>query len=104
MVRQAIIYLIISIIIVLFASQIQKILTLINVIYDVVNAKLAPIFSSSSPGIIFRQTFTLLLLPVFVTGIPAIAYRLIQGKTMPYFLESTWIVWLTLVLATVLIK
>lgn len=104
MIKQAIIYLIISIIIVLFATQIQTILNIINIIYSNVNYRLAPIFSNSYSGVMFRQTFSLLLLPLLITGLPAIAYRMIQGKPMPYHIEATWIVWLTLVLATILIK
>lgn len=104
MIKQALFYLLISIVIVIFATQIQTVLLYINIIYDNVNIKLAPIFSATYSGIIFRKTFTLLLLPLMITGIPAITYRMLQGKTMPYLLEATWMVWLILVLASILIQ
>lgn len=104
MIKQAIIYLLISIIIVIFATQIQTILLYINIIYNNVNIKLAPIFSSTYSGMVFRKTFSLLLLPLIITGLPAVTYRVIQGRAMPYLIEVTWIVWLTLVLASILIQ
>lgn len=103
MIKQSLIYLALSILIVLFAEYAHLMIVYIDVLYTWVNIKLAPVFSSSHTGTIIRNVFCLVFIPVTIAGIPALGYRLAKGKTMPYFIEITWLIWLVVVLSKVLI-
>lgn len=104
MIKQTLIYLLISILIVLFAEYIHLLIVYIDLVYTYISIKLAPIFSNTSVGIITRNVLILVLIPVVIVGIPALIYRLIKGRQMPYFIEITWLIWLVLVLSKVLIQ
>lgn len=103
MVKQSLLYLILSILVVIFAKYAHLLIVYIAMAYTYANVKLMPIFSSTAVGIMLRQVLTLVLIPVIIAAIPALSYRLIKGKSMPYFIEVTWLIWLVLVLCKVLI-
>lgn len=104
MLRQSLIYLVLSIIVVIFAKYAHLLIIYIDLLYTFVNLKLAPIFSQVGIGLIIRKVLLLVLIPVIIAGIPALIYRLIKGKNMPYFIELTWCLWLVIVLSNVLIR
>jgi len=104
MLRQSIGYLILSIIVVLFAKYAHLLIVYIDMFYTYVNVTLAPVFNNSDLGILIRKILTLVLLPVVIVAIPALIYFAIKGKRMPYFIEITWILWLVIVLSKVLIR
>ncbi len=104
MLRQSIIYLLLSILVVLLAEYAQLLIVYIDMLYTFINVKLAPIFSSSGTGMMIRKVISLVLIPLVIAAIPALIYRLIKGKHMPYFIELTWILWLVIVLSKVLIR
>jgi hypothetical protein len=104
MLRQSFIYLILSIFVVIFASYAQVVVVYLDMLYTYVNLQLAPVFSSSETGVLIRQMFSLVLIPVIIACLPALAYRAIKGQHMPYFIEVTWLLWLVIVLSKVLIR
>ena len=103
MLRQSIIYLLLSFIIVVFAKYAHLLIVYIDMLYTYINLKLAPIFNNSELGIMIRDVLTLVLLPIIIAAIPALIYRVLKGKHMPYFIEITWFIWLVIVLSKVLI-
>lgn len=103
MLKQGLIYLLLSILVVLFAKYTHLIIVYIDMVYTIINVKLAPIFSNSDTGIMIRKVISLVLLPVLIAAIPALIYRVIKGGQMPYFFEITWLLWLIIVLSKVLI-
>ena len=103
MLKQSIIYLVLSIIVVLFAKYANLLIVYIDMIYTIINVKLAPIFNNSNLGIMIRKVITLVFLPVCIAAIPALIYRAIKGQHMPYFIGITWLLWLVIVLSKVLI-
>ena len=103
MLKQLLIYLLVSIFVVFFASYVHMILVYLDIFYTWSNVKLAVIFSQTPMGILTRKIFILTLIPIIISGIPAITYRLVAKKNMPYFFEITWIIWLMIVLAKILI-
>jgi len=103
MLKQGVIYLILSCLIVLFARYAHILIVYIDMFYTLINVKLAPIFSNSVEGVLIRDVITLVLLPIFIVAIPALIYRLFKGQQMPYFIEATWFLWLIIVLSKVLI-
>lgn len=102
--RQTLIYFILSILAILFASYAQLLIVYIDLTYTYINLKLSPIFSTSNLGISIRNLLTLILIPVVIAAVPALFYRLIKGRHMPYFIEVTWLLWLILVLSKVIIQ
>ena len=103
-IKQSIVYLIMSIVVVLFAQYVHLLIVYIDVFYTYVNLKLAPIFSNSDLGIMIRKVLSLVCLPILIAAIPALIYRAIKGKQMTYFIEITWFLWLVIVLSKVLIR
>lgn len=104
MLKQSIVYLILSILIVLFASYVHLGIVYIDMFYTWIVLILTPIFSSGSFGIFIRNVFSLVMLPLIIVGVPALIYRAVKGKQIPWFIEITWVVWLIIVLSKILIK
>jgi hypothetical protein len=103
MLRQSIIYLFLSIIVVVFAKYIHVLIVYIDIFYAYINMKLTPIFNQGGIGYFISRVLLLVLIPVLLAAIPALIYRLIKGRDMPGFLELTWCFWLVILLSNVLI-
>lgn len=103
MLRQSLIFLLLSILVVVFAKYAHLLIVYIDMLYTWINIKLTPVFSQTGMGIVIRKVILLVLIPVFIALIPALIYRLVRGGQMPYFLELTWCLWLVIVLSNVLI-
>ena len=104
MIKQSLIDLFLSILVVLFAQYIHLFIVYIDVLYTYINLQLAPIFNQSATGVLIRKVLTLTLLPVMIAMIPALIYRAIKGQQMPYLLQTTWLLWLVIVLIKVVIQ
>ncbi len=104
MLKQSIAYLILSILIIIFAQYTHLLVIYIVMFYTFITLKLTPLFNGLDNGVMIRNIFSLALLPVIIAGIPALLYRAIKGKHMPGFFEITWILWLIIVLSKVLIR
>lgn len=102
--KQSMIYLALSILIVVFSQYVGLAIAYINDIYNALNLFLMPIFSISKVGIFIRNVLILVLMPLLLVGIPAIIYRFIKKKEMPYFFEATWLLWLIITLSNLLIR
>lgn len=103
MLKQFFIYLVLSILVVLFARYAQLIIANIDVFFSYINLKLTPIFSQTGLGFITRKVLVLMLLPLIIIGLPAVIYRAIKGHEMPHLLASVWVVWTIIVLSDILI-
>lgn len=96
-------YLILSVIAILFANRIYNFLVYYHNLLADLDTALYPVFSSSYSGTMLRRTLVLLLLPVIISGVPALLYRLVRKKNLPYFHVITWILWLTLLFAMIFV-
>ncbi|MFC3909204.1 hypothetical protein ACFORL_08985 [Legionella dresdenensis] len=103
MLRQSLIYVVLSILVVLFAKYAHLLIVYIDMLYAWFNVKLTPLFNYGGWGTLIRKVILLVLIPVLIAAIPALIYRLIKGKDMPHFIELTWCLWLVIVLSNVLI-
>ncbi|MBA2652140.1 MAG: hypothetical protein H0U73_07740 [Tatlockia sp.] len=103
MLKQSFIYLLLSILLVTFAKYFQWLLAHIDKVYNFANLKLTPIFNYGGLGTDLRKTLLLVLIPIAITAVPALSYQVIKGKHMPYLIESTWCVWLVIVMSIILI-
>jgi len=104
MLRQSLIYLLLSIIVVVFAKYAHLLIVYIDMLYAFINLKLIPFFSQSSSSVMVRKVILLVLIPVIIAAIPALLYRLIKGREMPHFIELAWCLWLVIVLSNILIR
>jgi hypothetical protein len=103
MVKQSSVYLILSVLIVLFSNYIKLFFVYMNLLYAYLNAVLQPLFGSGIMGESFRDMVTLVLIPFVLAAIPALIYWVIKRKKMPHFLELIWLFWLILALSSYLI-
>lgn len=103
MLKQAIIYLVLSILVVIFAKYVHLIVVYIDTFFTFMSLKLVPVFSKANIGIIIHKVIVLVLLPVSIVAIPALAYRGFKGKQMPYSMEVIWLLWFIIVLSNIII-
>lgn len=103
MLKQSLIYLLLSLIVVVFANYAHLFIVYLDIFYTHANLTIAPLFSNSKAGIILRGVILLTLLPICITAIPALLYRAIKGHTMPYYFEATWMIWLVIVISKIII-
>lgn len=103
MLRLSLIYLLLSILVVIFAKYAHMIIVYIGMLYAFINVKLTPIFSQSGLGLMIRKMILLVFIPVLIAAVPALTYRLVKGKDMPYLIEFTWCLWLVIALSNILI-
>lgn len=104
MVKQISLYLVLSVLVVVFARYFHQLMVYIDLVYTWCNVQLAPIFSRSGLGLAVRHILVLTLLPIAMAALPALGYRLIKGTTMPHFYFLTWFFWLILVLGVLLLR
>ena len=104
MLRHAFIYLLLSILVVLFATYAHLAVVYIDMFFTYINLKLTPIFSQTGWGLVVRKMLVLVLLPVAITAVPALVYRLIKGSNMPHFIAITWVIWTVIVLSDILVR
>ncbi|WP_040534644.1 hypothetical protein [Legionella drancourtii] len=104
MLRQSLIYLLLSILVVVFAKYAHLLVVYIDVFFTYVNIKLTPIFSQTGWGLVIRKILVLVLLPIALTAVPALIYRAIKGNDMPHFIAITWTLWTVIVLSDILVR
>lgn len=104
MLRQSFIYLILSILVVIFAKYAHLLVVYVDMFFTYVNLKLTPIFSQTGWGLVIRKILVLVMLPVALTAVPALIYRGIKGKDMPHFIAITWTIWTVIVLSDILVR
>lgn len=102
MAKQLTIYLIISLLVIIFHKYFNLAIFYIDTFYNYINFKIAPIFSHTYLGIIIRKTLILMIVPILITLIPAIIYRVVKGNKMPYFMVIVWFLWFILALNKVI--
>ena len=77
MLRHSLIYLILSILVVVFAKYAHLLVVYVDMFFTYVNIKLTPIFSQTGWGLNIRKILILVLLPIIITAIPALIYKVI---------------------------
>jgi hypothetical protein len=104
MFKQSLIYLLFSILVVIFARFAFMLIIYINILLAFVSVHLTPIVRQVGLGMVFQRTILLVCIPPLLAAIPTLIYRLARGKIMPYFAELTWGLWLVILLSNVLLK
>lgn len=104
MLKQSLLYLMLSLLVIVFAKYAKLFVLYADLFYTYINTLLEPLFGSGFIGEIFRNFFTLVLVPLVIAAIPALIYWLIKRKHMPYFIELTWLLWLIIAMSSYLIR
>ncbi len=104
MVRQSLVYLLLSIIIVVFAQYAHLLVVYIDMFFTYINVQLTPVFSQTGWGLMIRKIIVLMLLPILIAAVPALIYRGVKGKEMPHFIAIIWISWVIIVISDILIQ
>ncbi|CAM2948389.1 hypothetical protein [Legionella worsleiensis] len=104
MLRQSLIYLLLSVLVVIFARYAHLLIVYIDLLFTYINLKLTPIFSQTGWGLIIRKVLVLMFMPIVITAIPALLYRAIKGREMPHFIAVVWVIWTIIVLSVILIR
>ncbi|KTD00639.1 hypothetical protein Lgee_0903 [Legionella geestiana] len=104
MLKQGLFYLLLSLLAVVFSRYGHMVVIGVDMLFTTVNGWLAMVFSSGYIGETVRKVLVLAGLPVAITAVPALIYRLVKGSTMPWFFEITWMVWLIVALSNVMIR
>ncbi|WP_173237559.1 hypothetical protein [Legionella antarctica] len=104
MLRHSLIYLLLSILVVIFARYAHRLVVYIDMFFTYVNYLLIPIFSHTGWGVTIRKILVLILIPIVIAGIPALLYRVIKGRDMPHFIAIVWVIWAVIVLSDILIR
>lgn len=98
------VYLILSIVVVIFSKYVNEAVNFVVYLYDYIDDLLDILFSNSKAGSLSRSSFALVICPLLITGVPAIIYYAIKRAKMPYFVETTWLIWMIVVLGNTIIK
>lgn len=104
MLQQSLIYLFFSILVVVLKKYAKLLLLYIDLIFTHISVQLSPLLSNIGLGNPIQKILLLALTPIIITAIPGVIYYLFARKTMPYYFEVTWCVWLVIVLSNLLIK
>lgn len=94
MLKQSLLIVVLSIIIIFCMSYAQQIIQLLITAHDSISQLLTDVFSGGQAGNLARGLIALLSVPVLIGLIGAVFYWLIQRHWFPYFMEVVWIVWL----------
>ncbi|STX29581.1 Uncharacterised protein [Legionella beliardensis] len=103
MLKQSLIYLLLSILAIFFTRYIHTFIVYTDMLYTYLYVKLSLLFTPTPISIIISKVIVLTLIPVLIVAIGALIYKLIKGKKMPHFIELTWLLWLVLVLSSIFI-
>lgn len=103
MLKKSLTYLIISILIVLCKSYIALGLAYFHYAYKEFVSVGAPFLQQLGFGAQLQNILLLVLFPAILVGIPASIYYALTRKQMPYFMETTWSIWIVIVLCHILI-
>ncbi|MGQ3890388.1 hypothetical protein [Legionella sp. CNM-4043-24] len=104
MLKQGLVYLLVSILVVVFAQYLHIVFAWVDQFYHYIDSLLSPIFNKGGIGNIICRVILLTIIPVLLAAVPALLWRLIKGSDMPHFIALTWGLWLVIVLSNIVIR
>ena len=94
MLKQIVILIVLSVIIVLAMPYAQQPVQWLVQAHDWVSQLLTEVFSGGPAGNIARGLIALLSIPVLVALVPVAIYYALRRHWFPYFMEIVWVIWL----------
>jgi ABC-type Fe3+ transport system permease subunit len=102
MVKQGALLLVVSLLCIIFMTQLSSFLHSIEHTHHILTDNLATVFSGSSTGKYIKDTLSLILLPILIGLIPGGIYWAIKREKMPYLMPLIWVLWLMLTTTLIL--
>lgn len=102
MLKQSLIYLLLTILIVIFSNALHHVVLYITWSYKEIYAFILPYFHPNTQGQFIIRLILFIIIPLILTSIPAFLYKLICRKDFPYFMELLWGTWTILTLSILL--
>jgi len=99
MFKQVILVMVVSIAAIFFKSQLTYVLHYLLVLHNALAYGLASIFSNSPTGQMIQAIVALIVIPIIITGIMALAYWLVKRSEMPHLTAIVWFIWAVLLAA-----
>lgn len=100
--RQLYVYLGLSFLIIVLAHYGKLVMIYWDYAYSYLHFYLIQIFQHIGLTSAASQLLLLITLPLLIVGLPALIYYLIKKKSMPYFAEMIWILWLIILFSNIL--
>ncbi len=88
---------VLSILAVIFKSELAVVLQWIIDWHQHMLTWLGSVFSADKVGVLTQHSLALLIIPVLITAIAALALWILRRKMIPFLPEVMWVVWLLLV-------
>jgi len=101
MLKTAIVLLLISVVAVLFQSELAYLIHYLLLANNKLAHGLGNIFSSGPTGRVILETITLFVIPVVITAVIALLWLLVRRKQMPHIVATVSVLW-TILLVTIL--
>ena len=93
MIKQIIILLVLSVLLILGMPYVQHGLEWIVAGHNWVSDTLTNVFSGSTAGDLIRKLIALLVIPFVIGLIPVIIYWIIKRSRFPHFMLVVWVIW-----------
>ena len=102
--RQLIWLVLFSVIVVLTAPFVHKILAMLLWMHQWIMQLLGEVFSAGKMGLWLRDIIAIIAIPFLLATIPTFFYWIVRGRAFPYFMAVVWVIWLLEVSALLALK
>jgi|GEM_PF-2146937 len=96
MLKQVIIVVLLSMLAIVFAHQLNQVLQLVVTFHHLLAQTFESIFAGGKLGRFMRDLFALLIPPLFLAAIIELIARLLRQESTRYAVYGLWILWLIL--------
>lgn len=103
MFKSLLLLLIVSVIAMFFQTELSHLLKYLLLVHDKIADALTDVFSNAPAGRVIQETIALIVIPLVIGGVAALAWLLVKRNEMPHLAATFWIIW-TILLVTILVQ
>lgn len=103
MLKQLIAILLFSIFVIVSMPQAHVVLNAVVEGHNWVSELLTQVFAGGQTGLLIKNLFALVAIPLGIAAIPGLIYWLVRRQWFPYFIEIVWAIWLMQAAALVIL-
>lgn len=96
MAKQVILIVLISVVAILFQTELSHLLDILVMIHNFIGRQLHVIFSDDTVGSMIQNLISLLILPCLGGAVVASVFWLVKRVAMPHIMGVVWVMWLVL--------
>lgn len=101
MLKQVILVILLSVLSIMFKSQLSHALDAVVGFHNLLASKLHIIFSDDEVGLLIQDMIALLLIPLLFGGVVTASFWLFKRSSMPHMMGVFWVLWLVLVVTMI---